>query len=264
MRNAEFKYSDHSAFRIPNSEFRIGDGDGLTGSHPVHGRRTSLGYSIERVRDGLFFDFSDGTFKASPATAIANLTAETGRYVGRYSATLTSTPASQFQDGQYAIGIHALQQSNALVGLLDAMMYNGDDTPVFSTGGGGDPWGISLPGSYAPGSAGYLLGTRLDVPVSSRSTYSGGPVASVTAPVTVGSNNDKTGYALTNAFPANFANLAIAGNGSVTAGVVSDKTGYALTNAFPANFANLAIAGNGSVTAGIVADKSRLHARPRA
>lgn len=36
----------------------------------------------------------------------------------------------------------------------------------------------------------------LDIAVSSRSTYAGGAVASVTAPVTVGTNSDKTGYAL--------------------------------------------------------------------
>lgn len=38
---------------------------------------------------------------------------------------------------------------------------------------------------------------NLDATVSSRSTYAGGAVASVTAAVTVGTNNDKTGYALT-------------------------------------------------------------------
>jgi hypothetical protein len=37
---------------------------------------------------------------------------------------------------------------------------------------------------------------HLDADVSSRSTYAGGAVASVTAAVTVGTNNDKTGYAL--------------------------------------------------------------------
>ena len=47
-----------------------------------------------------------------------------------------------------------------------------------------------------PGSAGYLIAQNLDAKVSTRSTYSGGPVASVTAPVIVGANNDKTGYAL--------------------------------------------------------------------
>jgi hypothetical protein len=38
--------------------------------------------------------------------------------------------------------------------------------------------------------------TNLDAAVSSRSTFAGGAVASVTAAVTVGTNNDKTGYSL--------------------------------------------------------------------
>lgn len=46
------------------------------------------------------------------------------------------------------------------------------------------------------GSIGKLLATNLDAAISSRSTYAGGAVASVTAPVTVGTNNDKAGYAL--------------------------------------------------------------------
>jgi hypothetical protein len=50
---------------------------------------------------------------------------------------------------------------------------------------------------------------NLDAAVSSRSTYAGGAVASVTAPVTVGTNNDKTGYSVGN---------------------VLDKTGYALAS----------------------------------
>ena len=67
-----------------------------------------------------------------------------------------------------------------------------------------------------------------------------GAVASVTAPVTVGTNNDKGGYSLTQAFPTNFASLAIdLSTGGVTvktnsdkigytASTVSDKTGYSL------------------------------------
>lgn len=50
---------------------------------------------------------------------------------------------------------------------------------------------------------------NLDAAVSSRSTYSGGAVASVTAGVTVSTNNDKTGY---------------------TVSTVQDKTGYSLAN----------------------------------
>lgn len=52
------------------------------------------------------------------------------------------------------------------------------------------------------GSVGSVTGltvSNLDATVSSRSTYAGGAVASVAAAVTVGTNNDKTGYALSGA-----------------------------------------------------------------
>ncbi len=40
---------------------------------------------------------------------------------------------------------------------------------------------------------------------------------------------DKTGYSLTQSFPSNFSSMAITGGGAVTVGTNSDKTGYALT-----------------------------------
>lgn len=43
----------------------------------------------------------------------------------------------------------------------------------------------------------------------------------------------KSGYSLTQSFPANFASMAITGGGAVTAGTVSDKTGYSLATAPP-------------------------------
>ncbi len=65
--------------------------------------------------------------------------------------------------------------------------------------------------------------TRVDATVTSRSTYSGGAVASVTgsvgsvvSPVTVGTNNDKTGYAVNSN---------------------SDKSGYSLAAAYNAAMA---------------------------
>jgi hypothetical protein len=60
-----------------------------------------------------------------------------------------------------------------------------------------------------------------------------GSVNSVTSPVTVGTNNDKTGYALTQAFPSNFAALGITVGGAVTVGTNNDKTGYSLAVAPP-------------------------------
>ena len=94
-----------------------------------------------------------------------------------------------------------------------------------------------------------LTGTRatnldnLDAAISSRSTFNAGVTS-----VTVGTNSDKTGYSLTQAFPSNFASMALTVGGAMTVGTNGDKTGYALTQAFPANFATLSIDGSGRVT----------------
>jgi hypothetical protein len=73
--------------------------------------------------------------------------------------------------------------------------------------------------------------SRIDAAISSRSTFAGGAVASVTGavgsvtdPVTVGTNNDKTGYGLTQAFPSNFASLGINSSGHVSRVVLVDTT----------------------------------------
>lgn len=49
-----------------------------------------------------------------------------------------------------------------------------------AAGSAGDPWTTSLPGAYAAGSAGYLVGTYLDAAMSSRSTYAGADTAGTT------------------------------------------------------------------------------------
>lgn len=52
-------------------------------------------------------------------------------------------------------------------------------------------------------------------------------VSTVSNGVTVTTNNDKTGYSLTQAFPTNFADMAITvTSGEVTVGTNNDKTGY--------------------------------------
>ncbi|MBX6311895.1 MAG: hypothetical protein IRY99_03085 [Isosphaeraceae bacterium] len=167
--------------------------------------RQTLGVAIERLADGYYLDASDNTFKPFSQISSPNLytplpEATSPRFKGSsqslYYLTLTNTPANQFTDGDYAVTIHNLT-TNEPQGILPVTMHAGDDATVFPTAGtGGDPWATALPGGYAPGTAGNILGTYLDAKVSSRSTYAGGPVASVVAPVTVGANNDKTGYSL--------------------------------------------------------------------
>lgn len=81
-------------------------------------------------------------------------------------------------------------------------------------------------------------------------------VISSSGAVTVGTNNDKTGYSLSQTFPTNFANQIITTSGAVTVGTNNDKTGYALTQAFPANFASQLISASGAVTVGTNNDKT--------
>ncbi len=159
---------------------------------------SNLGYSIERLSDGKFYDFSTSAFVATPATPISTLPEDSGNFLGRYKLTLTPTPVSQFTDGDYAVTVHNQASANVVVAELGSTMHAGDDATVIPQpiGTAVDPWSVSLPGSYSAGSAGAILGTNLNAKVSTRSTYAGGAVASVTAPVTVGTNNDKSGYAL--------------------------------------------------------------------
>lgn len=183
---------------------------------------SSLGYSVERLGDGAFFDFNDSTFKSSPATLVAALPEDSGSFTGRYKLTLASTPTAQFSDGDYVVTVHNRNSSNVVVGEFAVVMHSGDDTTVIpgvniDKAGYGlspaerstladlilsladDPWAVTLPGGYATATAGAIVGGNLDAKVSTRSTYAGGAVSGVTAPVTVGVNNDKAGYFLASA-----------------------------------------------------------------
>jgi hypothetical protein len=106
------------------------------------GSGQALGYAVERLADGLFLDFADGTFTATPGTPVADLTEGTDRYAGLYRATLDPTPTDQFPDGEYQVTIHDAAAADALVGLTSAIMHGGDDTPFFPGSGVG--------GAYTP------------------------------------------------------------------------------------------------------------------
>lgn len=77
---------------------------------------------------------------------------------------------------------------------------------------------------------------RIDAPISSR--LAAASISLSGGAVTVGTNNDKTGYSLSQTFPSNFASLAITAAGKVTVGTNDDKTGYALTSGERTSIAN--------------------------
>jgi hypothetical protein len=90
-----------------------------------------LGYSIERLRDGLVYDFASRQFSATPGTPIAPLPEGTAPFLGRYWVTLDPTPAAEFSDGDYAVTVHHTAENNAVVAQLGATIYRGDDaTPL--------------------------------------------------------------------------------------------------------------------------------------
>ncbi len=130
-------------------------------------------------------------------------------------------------------------------------------------------WDELVTGHITASSFAKLFIDNINATIGSRSSHSATDVAALilTTPanklatdasgrVTVGSNADKTGYSLSQAFPANFSSLAITGAGAVTAGTVSDKTGYSLTQTFPTNFSSLLISALGKVTVGTNDDKA--------
>jgi hypothetical protein len=106
----------------------------------------------------------------------------------------------------------------------------------------GDPWATALPGAYSAGTAGHIIGNLNDLSMADIRTAVGLASANLDTQlsglstfdhtsdqVTVATNNDKTGYSLTQAFPSNFASLAITGGGAVTVGTNNDKTGYSIS-----------------------------------
>ena len=86
---------------------------------------------------------------------------------------------------------------------------------VLAAASAGDPWNTNLPGAYAAGTAGAIVGTNLNATITSRSTYAGGDTGGTTtlltrlgAPATGSLAGD---IAVTNAALAAFAGLYLTG-----------------------------------------------------
>jgi len=97
-----------------------------------------LGYSIERLADGMLYDPSDGTFKVAPAnTAPANPVGILGEggpgFAGLYLSTL-ATPVPPFLDGDYVLAIHDLAAASLVVAVLGATLVGGDDGTLANSG----------------------------------------------------------------------------------------------------------------------------------
>ena len=165
----------------------------------------------------LFVSSTDGFTPVTPTSPAAYISQNGGTWVATTNAVAVATLAA----GQSASGAYYLELTATEVATLGWITVNVQATnarqyyahiQVMAY----DPYDVvrigltSIP-NVAQGSAGAL------------------PTGSATGQVTVATNNDKTGYSLTQAFPTNFSSLAITAGGAVTAGTVSDKTGYSLS-----------------------------------
>ena len=128
-------------------------------------------------------------------------------------------------------GLYSIALTSSHTGTLGALVLH-------VTGSGAVPSdSLDQVVAFDPTDPAALGLTRLDAAMTSRATPA--QILSNTSNllatdgsgrVTVGTNADKTGYALSQAFPTNFSLLAISGGGAVTAGTVSGNVtigGYA-------------------------------------
>lgn len=121
------------------------------------------------------------------------------------------------------VGGNVAGSTASVTGAVGSVVGNvgGDVAGKVLGGGSGTISGDGVRASSVTGAVGSVTGAVGSVT---------GAVGSVTAGVTVATNNDKTGYSLTQAFPTNFADLAITvTTGQVTVGTNADKTGYSIS-----------------------------------
>ena len=225
--------------KILNSS--VSTGAGLTG--------------LTSASSGLIISTIADTESTATAYTVAASNVETITTLGTFSAPTSGKCRFKELDATNHKGVYEMQIADARFNVSSAKSLlvsvsgatNAAETDVVIPLRDLDPFdavraGLTALPNVASGSAGAIItsGTgTAQLSVSSGNvtlaavTHTGATiptVSTVTNGVTVTTNNDKTGYSLTQTFPTNFSSLAITASGSVTAGTVSDKTGYSLSS----------------------------------
>jgi hypothetical protein len=135
----------------------------------------------------------DGSGTGTMALTVTNL--DTGRY--KVTGTI---PAGRVRGDVLNVSVAATVGGVAGKAIVDTQVLDSKRVGDLNDPGGVAQTGDAFARIGAAGAGLTALGdarlAHLDADVSSRSTYAGGAVASVTAPVTVGTVSDKTGYSL--------------------------------------------------------------------
>ena len=137
----------------------------------------------------------------SPGTGTGQIDIASGVVTASLSGDLTATMKTSVENAVW----NAATSAHTTSGSTGAA--------IIAAGSAGDPWSTAIPGSYGAGTAGSIVGTNLNATVSSQLASSS--ITLTAGNVTVGTNNDKTGYSLSQAFPTNFGSLTISAGGVV-------------------------------------------------
>lgn len=92
---------------------------------------SNLAISVERLSDGLFYDFEVSAFVETPAQPTTPYPERVFPFVGSFQLTLDPTPPTVFTDGDYCLSVHNVTLNYEVVVELGATMKDGDDGPVF-------------------------------------------------------------------------------------------------------------------------------------
>lgn len=110
---------------------------------------------------------ASGTVSSATATALGNLVSAITAS-GSVSSLIIAKGALNADIVVTGSTLSTANVGEAVWGALSAL-FNEAGTMgerLNSAGSAGDPWGTALPGAYTAGSAGYLVGTNLDQPIS--------------------------------------------------------------------------------------------------
>lgn len=163
-----------------------------------------------------------GTYNSSGASVTRNVNGTVSVFESTSTVALSSTAITDNEDYRGVTGAHAIW-----VDLSLATPVIGRDYTILIANSSVDAATVSAP------LATFSIRNRAHRPSS-------------TGGVVVATNNDKTGYSLSQSFPSNFSLLSVSSSGTVTVGTNNDKTGYTASSVTDKTGYSIAVGGIGS------------------
>ncbi len=182
-------------------------GYSLTATTGLGNQTANITGSVTSVTNAVTVGTINANVITAASIAAAALNGKGDWNIGKTGYSLTATTGLGNQTANISGSITSV--TNAVtVGTINANVITAASIAAAALNGKGD-WNI--------GKTGYSLTATTGL--GNQTANIAGSITSVTNAVTVGTNNDKTGYSLTQSFPANFASMGISVGGVVNADV---------------------------------------------